>query len=538
MSATPSRFNGMSLRARLVTGTVVLLAVVFAVVGFLTVFALRDFLVDQVDNQLTSAQARSDRGYPPPGNGGPQTTTANNCPGDNDAGPLGAGQAAGTVGVHICNGTVNFAKVLNSNGTAENLPATDVATLTAVPVSSTPTTVHLGQLGDYRVLASRAPDGDTVITGLPLASANDTVERLTIVILVVGLIGLLVAALGGAAIVRWTLKPLRRVAATATRVSTLQLDRGEVSLPQRVAEPDADPRTEVGRVGAALNRMLEHVGAALEARQQSETRVRQFVADASHELRTPLAAIRGYAELPRRSREILSPDVSHALGRVESEATRMSVLVDDLLLLARLDSGRPLESTPVDLSRLVVDVVGDARVAGPGHRWQLELPEEAVAVTGDAARLHQVLANLLANARTHTPAGTTVTVSLAEPETGQVRLAVIDDGPGIEPDLLPTIFERFARGDTSRARNAGGTASTGLGLAIVAAVVEAHGGSVSAASRPGRTEFALLLPAATPATAATSTTAATADGQPAPAPARPGPDSGATVSPDVQSPSR
>ncbi|BCB77295.1 hypothetical protein Pflav_037050 [Phytohabitans flavus] len=284
---------------------------------------------------------------------------------------------------------------------------------------------------------------------------------------------------------------MRRVAATAGRVAELPLDRGEVALSVRVPEADTDPRTEVGQVGAALNRMLGHVAAALAARQASETRVRQFVADASHELRTPLAAIRGYAEVTRRGRDEVPPDVAHALRRVESESARMTALVDDLLLLARLDSGRPLETEPVDLSRLLVDAVSDAHVAGPEHRWRLDLPEEAVTVPGDAARLHQVVANLLANARTHTPPGTEVTVAL-RPQGGGAEISVVDTGPGIAPELQADVFERFARGDSSRSRAAG---STGLGLAIVAAVVEAHHGAVEVSSVPGRTAFTVRLPA-------------------------------------------
>ena len=184
-------------------------------------------------------------------------------------------------------------------------------------------------------------------------------------------------------------------------------------------------------------------------------------------------------------------DVAHALGRVESESTRMTGLVDDLLLLARLDSGRPLAHEPVDLTPLVVDAVSDARAAGPDHRWRLDLPDEPVELVGDAARLHQVLANLLANARTHTPPGTTVTISLST-EAGSVLLRVTDDGPGIPAELQPRVFERFARGDGSRSRAAG---STGLGLAIVAAVVEAHDGTVDVASRPAGTAFTVRLPA-------------------------------------------
>ena len=485
-----SLIAGWSLRARLVAGIVALLAVVFAIVGVVTVVALRGFLLDQLDGQLKVAGAvLTDR--PPngaPGGGGVDDDAAPNS----DHG-LSTGQPVGTVGLRIpSGGGPTLSGIIDSSGKVQALPAaSDVVALRSIPVGQAARTIHLGGLSDYRVIAARAPDGDIVVTGLPLAGLQDTLRELTYVVIAVALAGLLIAALTGAAIVRWTLRPLRRVAATASRVATLKLDRGEVSLADRVDDADADPRTEAGQVGAALNQMLGHVGAALVARQKSETRVRQFVADASHELRTPLAAIRGYAELPRRSHEPLSPDVAHALGRVESEAIRMTTLVDDLLLLARLDSGRPLEAEPVDLSRLAVDVVGDAHVAGPKHRWQLELPDEAVTVSGDAARLHQVLANLLANARTHTPPGTTVTVKLSETNTGQARLSVIDDGPGIAPELLPSIFERFARGDSSRSRSAG---STGLGLAIVAAVVEAHRGSVSVSSVPGRTEFALLLP--------------------------------------------
>jgi two-component system OmpR family sensor kinase len=224
--------------------------------------------------------------------------------------------------------------------------------------------------------------------------------------------------------------------------------------------------------------------------------VRQFVADASHELRTPLASIRGYAEVFRRQRtdgRTPAPeDVDHMLRRVEAESMRMSVLVDDLLLLARLDAGRDLELGEVDLSVVVLDAVSDASVAGPAHSWRVDIPPVAVLLPGDAARLHQVLANLLANVRTHTPEGTAATARLRV-EDGSAVLEVADDGPGIPAALQPQVFERFARGDASRSRAAG---STGLGLAIVAAVVAAHDGSVAVASRPGRTVFTVRLPGA------------------------------------------
>jgi two-component system OmpR family sensor kinase len=283
---------------------------------------------------------------------------------------------------------------------------------------------------------------------------------------------------------------LQRVAGIATRVSELPLHEGEVALAVRVPDRDSDPNTEVGKVGLALNRMLGHIGNALTARHATETRVRQFVADASHELRTPLAAIRGYAELTRRSQTDVPPEIGYAMSRVESEAVRMTALVQDLLLLARLDEGRPLEADEVDLTRVVLDAVSDARIAGPEQNWQLELPVEPVTVVGDSDRLHQVLANLLSNARTHTPPGTTVSTGLAVTGRG-VELTVTDDGPGIPPALLPDVFERFARGDSSRSREAG---STGLGLSIVAAVVGAHQGAVEVTSEPGKTRFTVRLP--------------------------------------------
>jgi two-component system OmpR family sensor kinase len=242
--------------------------------------------------------------------------------------------------------------------------------------------------------------------------------------------------------------------------------------------------------------MLGHVEASLATRHASEEKLRRFIADASHELRTPLAGIRGYTELAMRTGGDLTPEVRNALGRVDAESARMSHLVDDLLLLARLDAGRPLAQEQVDLTRLAVEVTSDVRVAGPDHKWVLDLPAEPVVISGDGPRLHQVLANLLSNARTHTPKGTTVTVRVTAAPAGNGRagaeLAVSDDGPGIAADLQEHIWERFARGDAGRSRAAGGS---GLGLAIVRAVVTAHSGSLSLDSHKGGTTFLIWLPA-------------------------------------------
>jgi two-component system OmpR family sensor kinase len=370
------------------------------------------------------------------------------------------------------------------------LPADALTVLQTVTLDRKPRDLNLGSMGDYRVIGDRDEFGVPVITGLRLADLQATLVKVTAVTGGAILVALLIAGWAGAFIVRRTLAPLDRVAATATKVAELELDRGEVELAQRVPDSDTDPRTEVGQVGAALNRLLDHVRHALEARHASEMQVRQFVADASHELRTPLAAIRGYAELSRRSRQPVSAETAHVLSRVESEAQRMTLLVEDLLLLARLDAGRPLAQDAVDLTMLVVDAVSDAHAAGPNHDWRLALPDDPVVVIGDGSRLHQVLANLLANARTHTPEGTAVTVSV-EASPGAAILRVIDHGPGIAAELQPHIFKRFARGDSSRSRAAG---STGLGLSIVHAVVTAHGGKVGVQSVPGQTVFTVLLP--------------------------------------------
>jgi two-component system OmpR family sensor kinase len=503
-----SRRATWSLRRRLVASCVALVAVVCTVIGAVTIFALHDFLYGQLDGKVRdlAARAAGPHGGPDGVPGGPGDV-GRNGPGNIPLNFLiGGGQPGETVGAVVtAGGSVGQASVsaTGSNGSgglvAAPLTAAQAAALAHVSLDGRPHTLDVPGLGGFRVESARPfADGSTVLVGLSTKGTQDTLSTLMWVEVSVSAAGLVAAGLAGAALMRIALHPLRRVAATATRVSELPLHRGEVALYDRVPDSDTDPRTEVGQVGAALNRMLGHVGSALHARQESETRVRQFVADASHELRTPLASIRGYAELTRRGHEPVGRDTRHALGRIESEAARMTTLVEDLLLLARLDAGRPLSPAPTDLSPLVVDAVSDARAAGGGHVWRLDLPDDPALVHGDPQRLHQVLTNLLANARTHTPPGTTVTARVAAEPSG-VRLQVEDDGPGIPGELQPVVFERFARGDASRARAAGpagGTGSTGLGLAIVQSVVAAHGGTVALASEPGRTVFTVTLPPA------------------------------------------
>ncbi|MCO1657449.1 sensor histidine kinase [Pseudonocardia humida] len=464
-----------------------LLAVASALMAVATTLALRQFLVSRLDDDLRAANrfftqvTTAPPGAPPlPGLPPPLLDDA---PG---RGPT----PQDTLDATIVDGRVVAASVYARGGQERAVPVEELPDLVAVPVGGPPVSADLGSLGGYRLMAVRDPAGAVRVSGLSQQRLQETVDQVVVIELVVAAVALLGAGVAGVFLVRRELRPLERVATTAARVSALRLDRGEVELAERV--PDADPRTEVGQVGTALNGMLDHVGSALAARQDSETRLRRFLADASHELRTPLAAIRGYAELTRRDE--LAPRTEHSLVRISSQAERMTALVEDMLLLARLDAGRPLERAEVDLTRLVVDAVSDAHAVGPDHRWRLRLPERPVTVTGDASRLTQVLTNLLANARTHTPAGTTVTASL-EADPAGVVLTVDDDGPGIPPDLLPRVFERFARGSSSRSREHG---STGLGLAIVQAVVTAHGGTVEVTSRPGRTTFAVGLPHALP----------------------------------------
>jgi two-component system OmpR family sensor kinase len=481
----------LPLRRRLVITIVALLAAVTVVIGVVSVVALQGFLVERLDERLVAATDRSQHAF-----NNPDKPIRPDRP-DDDARPPAAqflalsGQGAGTLGGILNDGRLYNAAVLATDGTPVDLPQEQQALLEAVPADGVPRTVDLGEsYGSYRVVVQETEKDDALLVGLPLAEVQATVVQLVLVVVGVGVLGVAAAAAAGVLIVRSSLRPLERVAATAARVSELPLDRGEVALAVRVGEEDADPATEVGRVGSALNRMLEHVASALAARQASENKVRAFVADASHELRTPLASIRGYAELTRRGGHDLPDDVAHAIGRVESESVRMTSLVEDLLLLARLDEGSTIDTFDVDLARLIVDAVSDARAAGPTHEWLLDVPDEPLLISGDQGRLHQVVANLLTNARTHTPAGTIVSTSLSRMGDDAV-IEVADTGPGIDPALTPTVFERFVRGDSSRSRASG---STGLGLAIVSAVVEAHGGRAEVESAPGRTVFRVILP--------------------------------------------
>jgi two-component system OmpR family sensor kinase len=466
---------------------VALLAVVCAAVGWITVVAMQDFLIGQLDAQLTSAGGRAVNAAPSAGGQG-----GGSAPGQSGADfLLTPGQAVGTLGVRVENGKVTAAGVLGGNGKLDAVAPARVSALASVRPGGAPQTMTIAGLGEFRVAGLPSTRNDVLITGLPLSDLQRTVHQIIVVEVVVAAAGLVLATVAGALIIRRALRPLSRVADTAVRVSTLPLARGDVAIEERIDAREAADRTEVGQVAGAVNRLLDHVDAALTARQQSEMKVRRFVADASHELRTPLTAIRGYAELTRPMRPDAPAQLRYALERVESEAERMTTMVEDLLMLARLDAGRELAHEPVDLTHLLLDVVSDAVASSPAHHYELKLPDEPFTLAGDASRLHQVFANLLANTRVHTPPGTRVVVMLSSSDPATAVVTVLDDGPGIDAALLPTIFERFARGAESRHRDAG---STGLGLAIVRAIVESHHGTVQVTSRPGQTAFIVRLP--------------------------------------------
>lgn len=494
-----------SLRMRLLVTQVLLLALVCVAIGVATEFALQRFLMRQLDTQLVEAARRS-AGImelpppfhlppPAPGRAAPQIRFRFDPEQGPGPGFLNApGQAIHTVGAVIGPDSSIDSGVITSEGaTAEISPAAS-AQLTQVRPDRTPVTIDLDGLGSYRVISGQLRHGgNSVVVGLPTTVVDETLLWVLLMFCVVSAAALAAATAAGIWIIRRQLEPLSKVSAAARDVADLELDKGEVRLPTPIVPVDPDgAHTEVGQLGSALNRMLDRIAGALSARHASETRVRQFVSDASHELRTPLAAIRGYTELAQRKRDELPEDVAHAMSRVESETQRLTTLVEDMLLLARLDEGRPLERAPVDLVRVVADAVSDAHAAGPEHEWTLDLPDDPVQVTGDQARLHQVLTNLLTNARVHTPAGTTVTTAVTMRSDGAAVLSVTDDGPGIPEALQPEVFERFARGDSSRSRRGG---STGLGLAIVAAVVKAHRGTIELHSVPGDTRFVITLPA-------------------------------------------
>ena len=480
----------LTLRARLILTAAVLAAAGLVVAMGVTYVSLRSFLVERVDDQLLAARVPVAMALAVPGDLSQLPRPPMDGGGGGGGGPTMV--PPGTYGeLRDGGGTVLDTMVFAYGESAPQPPAlpSDLPTTTIRGGGDKPITVGAQSAGGlhYRVLATRLPTLDRVlVVAIPLTEVDRTLTRLLIVELVVSA-GVLVLLAGATwVLVRRELKPLEAMAADAAAIASGDLSR-------RVER--AGPRTEVGRLGLALNAMLKEIEEAFAEKQASEDRLRRFLADASHELRTPLTSIRGYSELFRRGVEERPEDRAVAMRRVEEEASRMGVIVDELLLLARLDQGRPLERGPVDLAGVAHDAVRDARAADPTREITFAEPDEAeagVVVTGDEGRLRQVAGNLVGNALEHTPAGTPVEVRVTI-AGDQALLEVSDHGGGLSEDEARQVFEPFYRSAEARGEAAG----AGLGLAIVEAIAEAHGGRAEVDSVPGEgATFRVRLPLA------------------------------------------
>lgn len=473
MSLNPPNLSKASLRSRLTRRIAVIVALTALLLSMISVGVIRQLLISNIDSQISYVFGNPDE------------------PVVLDELRVG-GLPGGSFIVIAKDGEIHAQIVTDSGFGVPN--AEQFKKVLRVECDGRPRNINVGHLGPYRAQCS-ASTGPQVYVAIPLSSVNGLVANIFLAELVLCLLAVVAAVLVVNRVIGRALSPLGRLAATATQVSQMPLGSGEVSLKVRV--PATSDGNEIDRVGYAFNRMLDHVENSLQSRQASESSVRRFVSDASHELRNPLASIRGYAELLNRRSAELDDGSARAVDRIDFESQRMSRLVEDMLLLARLDEGRGIDVEDVDVVEIALNAVSDAQVSDRQHHWLLDLPDpEAgeVVVRGDKFRLQQVVANLLGNARKHTGAGTSVMTKVSV-DNGWAVITIADDGPGIDPELLPHIFERFTRADSSRAHNAEG--STGLGLSIVASLVEAHGGKVAVRSTLGKgAEFEIRLPLA------------------------------------------
>jgi two-component system OmpR family sensor kinase len=467
----------VSLRARLLAVVALLAVVGLAAADVATYVSLRSFLVDRVDGTVNGSAVALVRNLQS-GRRGVDPT---------DILSLSAANPGLRIGVASADGTVEWSPFGEGIGdTVSPRTTLPIGFAEATEGDGATFTLH-GTSGSRRYRVRSVPVGasDALLVAAPLDDVDSTLRRLVAIETIVSAAVVGLVLVSGLWLVRVGLAPLRRIEHTAGAIAAGDLTR-------RVE--DAGQRTEVGRLGMALNVMLGRIEAAFAEQRASEERLRRFVGDASHELRTPLAAVQAYAELFRRGARDRPDDLERAMRGIEQEARRMGVLVDDLLLLARLDQGRPLEHAPVELHDVARDAVEAARAVGPAWPVALEASHPVV-VEGDRARLRQVLDNLLANVRSHAPPGTSTRVEVAR-ANGTVRLTVADDGPGMADEQAARAFERFYRADPSRSRDAGGS---GLGLAIVAAIAEAHGGHVDLDTAPGAgARITVVLPAGPP----------------------------------------
>lgn len=485
-----SPFRTWSLRSRLTLGIVLLSAIGFFAASLATQTLLKGYLIKEVDNQLavitSGTFARIEQS-------GIAHEVNEERRGDDGQKPLGQGvgspltriPTSASLTLLDAQGTVvgGIGGDFNTTSINDNL-----AGLLPEEVSEhgdKPFTLHAPG-PDFRVIARALPNNaGTVVAAQSLRDLERTTSRLGFLFSLIGFVLLMLIAIAARTVIKVGLRPLEDAEKTAEEIAA-----GNYS----ARMPETNPGTEVGRLVTSLNSMLSRIEKSFSIQNESENKLRRFVADASHELRTPITAIRGFSELHRQGAVTGEKETTELIGRIESESKRMGSLVEDLLLLARLDQAREMDSKPVDINKVVEDAVISARAAGPEHPVTLNSSSDEIFTLGDEARIHQVVANLLANARAHTPAGTPISVSVKSTDAG-VEVVVADEGPGLSSEDQKRIFERFYRADSSRVRT--GADGSGLGLSIVDAVMRAHGGSVSVESTPGEgATFTLLFPRA------------------------------------------
>ena len=497
------RFN-LRLRTKIIALMISLLGIAMLLTGVSTYVVLEQSMTNQLKTSLNQASQRAQSpGFSDRGGGG---YTCQSSEGVHNP-LLTPGQQSGLISMCVSSSDeIEFAGQLtdgNTSSKVRELTEADKNILFAykngaydgqtAPADGKEYYIVKLSIGDYLVKAYKGknPQSDILITGVPMKTTQDYLG-LYVTAMVIGSLAVMIGAGAlGSVIIRRTMQPLERVSGVALEVAHTDLSRGTLDSAVRVQERDADPDTEVGAVGYALNQMLNNVDSAITIRDRTEQQIRAFIADASHELRTPLASIKGYADMMRWT-EALSDEGQSSLMRIDSQTDRMRRLVEDLLLLARLDEGREPKYEMVDLTELLIESISDIQVAARTHKWRLDVPDVPVEMYADKMQMQQVILNLLSNARKHTDDGTTVIAGLRISADGQHALInVVDNGPGIAPEFISKIFDRFSRADKARS---GSDGTTGLGLSIVQAIVQAHGGTIEVASRPGRTEFKIRVP--------------------------------------------
>lgn len=480
------------LRSRLIAILVMALGVACLIIGLSTYVTLQNSLYQQAESNLEETSHRVAQHTSRDGK--QQEVECDDL--KKDKSTFAPGQASGTLITCVdSEGSIEIASKLGSDGTIRSLSPNDQVTLGTLALNSSKSEEREVTLeaGTYliQITPKANSSSDAQVVGIPLNNVQQTLTIFVIVVSIGSIAVMVGAGVAGSYIIRRTMKPLERVSAVATDVAHLDLEEHTISSAVRVDPRDSDPRTEVGAVGYALNQLLDNVNSALEVRERTEHQIRAFIADASHELRTPLAAIKGYSDMLRWT-EPLSESGQSSLARIDSQTERMSRLVEDLLTLARLDEGRGPKLEAVDLTELLVECTSDMQAAARTHVWRLDVPHEPVEVVADRSQMQHVILNLLSNARKHTDERTRVIAGLSVDHAHrEAVVSVVDNGPGIDPEFLPKIFDRFTRADKARS---GSDGTTGLGLAIVQAIVQAHGGSIQVLSQPGHTVFMVRLP--------------------------------------------